>query len=142
VGFFKRNKSLSQLSARRLANKLHDAGMTDREIADAIGASRSQVCKIRSGHEPGTLLRPRLLALVEGRTPAVFADKHHPKTPARPSHPVRQQPRSALATPVVLAARTSTRTPGHVAPPGRTDNRTLKRAYVVLRENGFSDAEA
>jgi hypothetical protein len=105
VGLFKRNKSPAQLSARRLANTLHYAGMTDQGIADAIRASRSQVCKIRRGQETGTILRPHLLALVEGRTPGVVADARQPKTPDRPMRPVRQHPRSAPTMSAASATR-------------------------------------
>jgi hypothetical protein len=191
LGLFKRNKSPSRLSARQLANTLHDAGMTDQGIADAIGASRSQVCKIRGGQETGTILRPRLLALVEGRVPLV--DEPQRKASARPTCPVHRRPRSAPAVSAtrdlvphidtstsddvsleastdgrpfgwvgpdgrltkrppehverdrparLYVSRPPTRTPAPMGTPGRTDARTLKRAYDALRESGFSDAEA
>jgi transcriptional regulator with XRE-family HTH domain len=198
VGLFKRHKSPAQLSARQLANTLHDAGMTDQQIADSIGASRSQITKIRNGQETGTILRPRLIALVEGRVPVV--DEPQRKASARPTRPVHRRPRSAPATPAVSATRdlvphidtsasdavglegsidgrqfgwggpdgrptkqppehvkrdrptrlhvsrpptrTTIRTPPPVATHGRTDTRTLKRAYDALRQSGFSDAEA
>jgi hypothetical protein len=105
VGLFKRNKSPAQLSARQLANTLHDAGMTDQGITGALGASRSQVCKIRRGQETGTILRPRLLALVEGSTPAAYKNGQQLKMPARPPHPARQHARSAPAVSVLAATR-------------------------------------
>jgi hypothetical protein len=97
---FKRIKALSALSARQLAKELHDAGRTDQQIADAIGASRSQVTKIRNGQESGTLLRPRLLALMEGRMSGAYGKRQLPQAlphgimPARSArrvtHPVPQ----------------------------------------------------
>jgi hypothetical protein len=103
VGLFKRNKLPPHLSARQLATRLHDAGMTDQGLADTIGASRSQITKIRNGQETGTILRPRLLALVEGRVPVV--DEPQRKVSARPMRTVRQHPRSAPMVPAASALR-------------------------------------
>jgi transcriptional regulator with XRE-family HTH domain len=94
MGLFKRkDKAPVELSARRLAERLHDAGRTDQQIADAIGASRAQVTKIRNGQESGTLLRPRLLALAEGRAVAVQETGRAPTT----RRLAQQQPRRAPA---------------------------------------------
>ncbi len=86
MGLFRRDKPLATQSARQLATTLHDAGWTDLQIADAIGASRAHITKVRNGAHSGTLLRPRLLELLEDASPVPDAEPQ----PSRPARPVRQ----------------------------------------------------
>lgn len=58
---------LKQIVGANLADAARDAGLTQRQVADAVGATPAQVSKWFGGsHEPGFFYRAKLADLLTG----------------------------------------------------------------------------